>query len=41
LRVNPRTGVVTMRADNAATLMGLVGSDADREKLQSRIMSIP
>lgn len=41
LRTNPGTGVVSMRAESAATLVGLVAGDADREKLRTRIMSIP
>lgn len=41
LRMNWATGTVSMRAASASALMELVSNDADRAKLQSRIVSIP
>jgi hypothetical protein len=41
LRLNERRGVVTMQPSSAEALLALVSTDADRVKLQSRIVSIP
>jgi hypothetical protein len=38
LRMNPRTGVVTMEAASAEALMALVASDADRATLRARLL---
>ncbi|MDB4874742.1 MAG: blaR1 peptidase family protein [Gemmatimonadetes bacterium] len=41
LRVNPVTGMVTVRASDDAALLALLSNDADRATLRSRIMRIP
>jgi hypothetical protein len=38
LRLNRRTGLVSMQAESAAELLALVSNEADRATLQSRIV---
>lgn len=40
LRINPRSGLVSIRAPNDSLLIALVSNDDDRAKLLSRIVSI-
>jgi len=39
LRIAPVAGVVTMQATSAAELVALIGNDADRATVQSRIIT--
>lgn len=41
LRVNTVRGIVMMQQSSAEALLALVANDADRDKLQARIVSIP
>jgi beta-lactamase regulating signal transducer with metallopeptidase domain len=41
LRMNPATGIVSIRAPRDSTLMSLVPNDAERDVLRSRMLTIP